>query len=71
MILALIASLNCGFADTIDYALRDRWHEAPASVSGPWVLYINPDTGTWTMLEVSGDVACLRGAGVIDLGVAT
>ena len=71
MILTLIASLQCGMAVTRDHALRERWHEAPASVSGPWVLYINPDTGTWTMLEVSGDVACMRGSGVIDLGVAT
>lgn len=65
MILALIASLQCGMAVTADQALRNGWQEAPAHVYGPWVLYTNPDTGTWTMLEVHGDVGCLRGAGTL------
>lgn len=69
MILALILSLQCGPVVTADNALRNGWHETPATY-GPWVLYTNRDTGTWTMLEVRGDVACLRGAGILD-GEAT
>lgn len=64
MILALIASLQCGMAETLDGVLRGGYEEVPQAQQENLTLYGNSLTGTWTVLEIHGDVACVKGVGV-------
>jgi hypothetical protein len=48
-------------------AIRDHWNERPAwsgvGADSNFALFVNPDTGTWTMLEFDKDIACVLGTG--------
>ena len=70
--LAAAAEPKCAPAALLSEGLASSWGETPfaAGVSGEaphisaMILTVNPDTGTWTILESLPDgTACIRGSG--------
>ena len=59
--------VRCFSLDVALAALQDTWNERPVwSGSGAgsnFALFMNPNTGSWTLLEFGKDVACVIGSG--------
>lgn len=58
------AQTMCGPADQVQASLAERFGEVPAAAGmadggAPVILLVNPSTGSWTVLGLSGSSACL------------
>ena len=61
---SLAAQTMCGPADRVQAQLAEQFGEVPeaagmADGGAPVILLVNPSTGSWTILGLSGGSACL------------
>lgn len=67
---AAYAQSSCGNFEEVDLYLGQQYGEqlnhtfANSVTDTDFVVYSNPETGTWSILEIIGDTACMRAAGI-------